>query len=148
LNYKNYHLFFDSNHNQKILIYPLKSKSYVNYSEAVNICKSNNATLIEIESLEKQNIIESFLHQIYNQSIYPHYWLNAFRDSSGTFKWINSGQGFNYQNWYPNTPYSMSSYPNDNYLVIYGYNNIDFGKWYNVLNSYNCNVICETFITI
>ena len=54
--------------NQKILIYPLKSIEHFTYSEAVNICQSNNATLIEIESLEKQKIVESFLHQIYNQT--------------------------------------------------------------------------------
>jgi hypothetical protein len=94
-NLRYYQLFVDSNHNQKILFYALKSKnSAVTQNDAVFICKENNATLIEIES---------FMNQIHNQTSTHYYWLNAFRDSSGQFNWI-SGHDFDYQNWAQGNP--------------------------------------------
>ena len=46
--------------------------------------------------------------------------MNGRRDSSGKFKWINSGNEFSFTNWYSDQPNNSSGY---DYVYVDVYNN-------------------------
>ena len=60
MNWIAFKTFVDSNNKPKTLIFPFKTQSQVNYTEAVRLCNEYNATTVEIETQEKQTIIVSF----------------------------------------------------------------------------------------
>jgi hypothetical protein len=107
------------------------------FTDAVNNCTKFNATLVELQSQQKQSIFESFMREIgepfnTNSTTYDRlnaFWINAHRDSLGRFIWINSGNQFTYTNWDPthHEPNNSSGY---DYVVVSVWNNDWFGKWF------------------
>jgi hypothetical protein len=66
----------------------------------VKLCNSFNATLVELDSSEKELIFLSFVGELGSRAYQlPWIWLNGRRDSSGKWKWINSGKDLKYNNW-------------------------------------------------
>ncbi len=144
-------IFIDDNGKQKSFIIPMNEKGgydLMTFNDAVNYCAKLNSTLIELQSQRKQSIFESFMREIGIIDIYNRtktlgfFWINGRRDSTGKFKWINSGNEFSFTNWRPGFPDS------DNYVVVEVYNNDVFSKWSTGSIGGTYNVICELELNI
>jgi hypothetical protein len=89
-----FELFGNTDGKQKAFLIP--SKEYENthsWDEAVNLCASFNATLVEMDSTDEEFVFLSYLEQLGLQSNrLNHIWLSGHKDSSGKYKWINSGK--------------------------------------------------------
>jgi len=140
--------FIDDNEKQKSFIIPMNKNGIydkMEFNDAVNYCAKFNSTLVEIESQRKQSIFQAFMIEIiepFDSYKLAYFWINGRRDSSGMWKWINSGNEFNYTNW-------NSSQPKNNIGFDYVYVNVEddaddkeFGKWRTTTSTLNL-VICE-----
>jgi hypothetical protein len=135
-------LFTDLNGKNKTFIIPLSAmrKEYT-FDDSVNLCKNFYSTLIEIESLEKQTILESFLSRLgFESNQFLYFWINAERDSSGKWKWLKSDKEFTFTNWYTSNPYTNSDYNN---IYVMTSSTETFGKWVNTPKADTNYVICE-----
>jgi hypothetical protein len=144
LNWVRYKSFIDSNNQMKTLFVPLSKNISAHYNEAVDLCNKSNATLVEIESEDKQKIVESFLKDIVNQGLveYKYFWINGYRDSSGSFMWQRSGKYFNYNNW-------LTGYPKIGANFVYiTLNSAHFGKWVSSDMTDMNSVLCEMSIVL
>lgn len=118
----------------------------MNFNDSVKMCAKYNSTLFEINSPQKQNFFESYISEILKECDLHGVWINALRDSSGIFKWLNSGNEFDFNNWKPNEPLNRKGY---DYVFVDTYagktfnGNNNFGKWISVNDNYNFHVICE-----
>jgi len=133
-----YYLFTDRDGKKKTFLIPMSAtRNRYNFDDSVNLCKNFNSTLIEIESKEKQNLLETFLRQSgINFKQFYGFWINAERNSSGKWKWLKSDKEFTFTNWY-----TISDY---NYIVVNTYSTETFGKWGNYpKTNTNIHVICE-----
>jgi hypothetical protein len=73
----------------------------VEFKEAERICKSNNATMISIHSVEENEFVRSY---VANQSFYsPRVWIGLKRNISQGFRWVDKSP-FNYSKWGTNQP--------------------------------------------
>jgi Notch-like protein len=140
----NFKLFTDSDGKYKALFFHInKTITYAEttWDEAKKTCESLNASLVEIQTIEKQFILESFLGQFRIESNELYYiWLNGHRESSGKWKWITSGKEFTYTNWGSENPKTNSS---RDYIYISFYGHDTFGKWYNYPATEHHHVLCE-----
>jgi len=136
------HLFTDRDGKKKAFLIPMSAmrKTY-NFDDSVNLCKNFNSTLIEIESKEKQNLLETFLRQtgIDFKQFYG-FWINAERNSSGKWKWLKSGKEITFTNWATSHPTTNSDRNNINFILDIPER---FGKWDNVPKTHTRYVICE-----
>jgi hypothetical protein len=139
----NFKLFTDSDGKHKALFFHINKTSlygYTTWDEAKKTCESLNASLVEIQTIEKQFILESFLGQFGLESFKLKYiWLNGRRESSGKWKWITSGKQFTYTNWADSRPTTNSGY---DYILMYFYD-YTFGKWYDNPRTSAYHVLCE-----
>ncbi len=70
-------------------------EDYKTWSEAKNICESNNMTLISIHSKEEND----FVWNLISKSDHLIVWIGGKRNSDhNRHEWIN-GEAFNYTNW-------------------------------------------------
>ncbi len=138
----NYKLFTDTDGKHKALFIPFFEISKPHTWEAANnICAKFNATLVEIRSLEKKFIFELFLSQLGMKSkILNVFWLNGRKDSTGKWKWINSGEEINFLLW--GSSLSLS-YSDNHYVKIY-FDNLN--KLDHSLNTMGCFVACEVCV--
>ena len=90
---------------------------------------------MEIESHEKQSIVETFVYQSYPNN---YFWIGGYKGSDGKFRWMSNGNQFSYTNWYSNEPQS-----NDDSVAISSALQTYDGQWFGLLNTSSCNVICE-----
>ncbi len=129
---------------------------HVVFNDAVNYCAKFNSTLVELHSQRKQSTFESFMREI-GEPLYVNaltdrlnaFWINGHRDSSGKFKWINSGKEFTYTNW--DTEFNEPKYNGGyDYVVASVWNNHLFGKWFTQTINFNgyVHAICELEINI
>jgi hypothetical protein len=143
----NFKLFTDSDGKHKALSFHINKT--ISYSEttwdvAKKICESLNASLVEIQTIEKQLILESFLGQFgFESNKLVYIWLNAHRESSGKWKWITSGKEFTYTNWGKDFPQANSDGSDNGYIAMNFYDKDNFGKWYNTVAKYMRHVVCE-----
>ncbi len=130
------------NTDEKLKAFFIPSKEYErrkSWDEAVNLCASFNATLVEMGSSDKEFLFLSYLGQLGLQSNRLDYiWLNGRKDSSGRWKWINSGKEMTYNNWYITK--RESGY---DYLLMSAYQDGNFGKILNDFKISTHHVICE-----
>jgi len=146
-----YHLFTDVDGKNKAIFIPLGAmKNNYNFDDSVKLCKKFNSDLIEIESSEKQIILESFLSRIDLRSyFFQGFWLNGKRSSdTDTWKWLKSGKEFTFTNYYTDFLYFLSEYDHIIAMAhtsdIFGnYYPEKFGKWYSVEKTTTTRVICE-----
>jgi hypothetical protein len=140
----NFKLFTDSDGKHKALFFHInKTTPYglTTWDVAKKTCESLNASLVEIQTIEKQFILESFLGQFGLESNeLQRVWLNGHRESSGKWKWITSGKEFTYTNWGNGSPTISSGY---DYIYTYFYNKDIIGKWYDILAKSINHVLCE-----
>jgi hypothetical protein len=141
--WNNFKLFTDSDGKHKALFFYMNKHSPYFVStrdEANKTCESLNASLVEIQTIEKQFILESFSGQFGLQSDRLGYILvNGHRESSGKWKWITSGKEFTFTNWADGHPKTNSS---NDYIFINFYNK-DFGKWYDTYATFPSYVVCQ-----
>jgi hypothetical protein len=142
--WNNFKLFTDSDGKHKALFF-YKNKTtpyvYTTWDEAKKACQSLNASLVEIQTIEKQFILESFLGESgFKSAELLLIWLNGRRESSAKLKWITSGKEFTYINWAKDEPQAKSGY---DCIVMSFYNNENFGKWYTIPPSSYEHVVCE-----
>ncbi len=75
----NFKLFTDSDGKQKAFILPLnENKEGKTWDEAVNICAKFNATLVKIDSWQKQFIFQSYLGKVWGPKIFKKFFILAF----------------------------------------------------------------------
>jgi len=137
-----YHTFTDVDGKNKAFFIPVDAvrKGYT-FDDSVKLCNNFNSTLIEIESKEKQNILESFLKQSrIDFNYFAYFWINVERNSSGKWKWLKSDKEFTFTNWATDNPVSNSDYNN---IFVHTYSTETFGKWVNVPKTDKYHVICE-----
>jgi hypothetical protein len=136
--------FTDSDGKHKALFSPINKTNpfyRTTWDVAKKTCQSLNASLVEIQTIEKQFILESFLGQLGLESNKLYYiWLNGRRESSGKWKWITSGKQFTYTNWDSRYPITNSGY---DYIYISFYNSENFGKWKNRYSTDTNHVLCQ-----
>jgi hypothetical protein len=140
----NYKLFTNTDGKMKALFIPFEEGGDFKrcaWDEAIKVCQKYNATFPEIQTIQKQRILESYFGQLGFESkiIISHFWINAHKDSSGKWKWITSGKEISYTNWATNNPSSESG---KDYIFIKFYNE-DLGKWNSCDNSCGPFVVCE-----
>jgi hypothetical protein len=140
----NFKLFTDSDGKHKALFFHINKTNAFNghasWDSAKKSCESLNASLVEIQTVEKQFILESFLGQFGGESNkLVIIWLNGHRESSGKWKWITSGKEFTYTNWAGSYPTTISGWD----YIIMDFNNNNFGKWYNDPATATTHVVCE-----
>lgn len=77
----------------------------VHFSEAEQMCKSHNSSMISIHSREEQDFILALGRQHYTLSGVHWIWLGATRNASDSkeFQW-RDGSGFNFTNWRDGCP--------------------------------------------
>jgi hypothetical protein len=142
--WNNFKLFTDSDGKHKALFFHINKVNPYNRTTwymAKNTCESLNASLVEIQTIEKQFILESFLGQLGFQSHkFDFIWLNGHRESSGKWKWITSGKQFTYTNWADSRPTTNSG---QDYIFTSFYDQVSFGKWENAPSWYTRHVVCE-----
>ncbi len=140
----NFKLFTDSDGKHKALFLHINKTTpygWATWDEANKTCKSLNASLVEIQTIEKQFILESFSGQFGLESDkLLDFWLNGHRESSGKWKWITSGKEFTYTNWGNGYPTTKSGW---DYMFINFYNRDLFGKWIDDPNSTSIHTVCE-----
>jgi hypothetical protein len=140
----NFKLFTDSDGKHKALFFPINKPTPfdgITWDVAKKTCQSLNASLVEIQTIEKQFILESFLGQFGLESNKLYFiWLNGHRESSAKWKWITSGKEFTYTNWSKDEPQAKSGHQNI-YMNFYAKDH--FGKWFASPASGNCHVVCE-----
>jgi hypothetical protein len=142
--WNNFKLFTDSDGKHKALFFHINKtspySSSTTWDDAKKTCKSLNASLVEIQTMEKQFILESFLGQFDLESNrILDIWLNGHRESSGKWKWITSGKEFNYTNWADSQPKTNSGW---DYIIMNLYGKDNFGKWYTIDRG-TTYVLCE-----
>jgi len=141
----NFKLFTDSDGKHKALFFHINKTNAFNghasWDSAKKSCESLNASLVEIQTVEKQFILESFLGQFGGESNkLVVIWLNGHRESSGKWKWITSGKEFTYTNWGSGAPTAVGG---NDYIYMH-FDNVDnFGKWYNYVATGPFHVVCE-----
>ncbi len=132
------------NTDEKLKAFFIPSKEYEtgkSWEEAVNLCASFNATLVEMDSSNKEFLFLSYLGQLGLQSNrLTGMWLNGYKDSSGKWKWVKSGKEMTYNNWASGYPKSDSG---NDYLTMSIYQGNDLGQLYNVPRTSKYHVICE-----
>jgi hypothetical protein len=138
----NFKLFTDSDGKHKALfLYISKTDPFIRWATwgvAKRTCESLNASLVEIQTKEKQFILESFLGQFGIESNKLHkIWLNGHRESSGKWRWITSGKQITYTNWADSQPEAKIGY---DYITIKS-NEYKFGEWYS--DEFFAHVVCE-----
>ncbi len=131
------------NTDEKLKAFFIPSKEYEkekSWDEAVNLCASFNATLVEMDSSDKVFLFLSYLGQLGLQSNrLDGMWLNGHKDSSGKWKWINSGKEMTYNNWCSGCS-DVSGY---DYLGMSTTQGDNLGKLYNRPKTDTHHVICE-----
>jgi hypothetical protein len=136
-----------SNTDEKLKAFFIPSKEYErrkSWDQAVNLCYSFNATLVEMDSSNKEFLFLSYLGELGLQSNRLDYiWLNGYKDSSGKWKWINSGKEMTYNNWYSGFPKNGSGY---DYLLMSIYEDGNFGKILNDFKISTHHVFCEIYV--
>ncbi len=137
-----FELFGNSDGKQKAFFIPAKDyEKDKPWDEAVNICASFNATLVEMDSKDKEFLFLSYLGQLGSQSNrLNRIWLNGYKDSSEKLKWVKSGEQITYNNWLPGNPKSTSGY---DYLGMITTQGSNFGQMFNDPKTGPCHVICE-----
>ena len=120
--------------------------NYVHWDEANEICLKYNATLVEINSQQKQTIFELFLGQLgYADNHFEYFWLNAHRNSSGKWKWLRSGNDITFTKWYDSSyPVGSSGY---DYIYVHSYQSY-IGKWVNQPITNSVYTVCELEINL
>jgi hypothetical protein len=86
---------------------PTVNSRFKSWDESVKQCASFNATLVELDSSYKEFIFLSYLRQSPKNGFWS-VWLNGHKDSSGKWKWINSGKEITYNRWGSDIPTSDS----------------------------------------
>ncbi len=97
------------------------------WSEAKDICQSNDATLISIHSKQEND----FVCNLVKKHSYFWVWIGGKRNSYNRFEWIN-GKAFNYTNWESSQP------DGGHYVAMYGTD----GKWYD-WTAMSASFLCE-----
>ncbi len=144
--WNNFKLFTDSDGKHKALFFHINKTNPYNHSSsawdvAKKTCESLNASLVEIQTIEKQFILESFLGQFgFESNKLGYIWLNGHRESSGKWKWITSGKQFTYTNWADSRPTTNSGW---DYIYTYFDDKDMFGKWHDYPAAYTTHVVCE-----
>jgi hypothetical protein len=138
--------FNDTDGKHKALIYPLiENKKDLTWDKATQICRNFNFSLVEIESSNKQIVVNSFSNQI-SYSLNKDYfdiWLNARQVSTGQFRWLRSNATVNYTNWEDRVPTFTNG---DDYISINYEPKSRFGFWNIRKNDYTSNFICEIIL--
>jgi hypothetical protein len=144
-----YKLFTDSDGKHKALFIPFNKNGDIvdyNFNDAVDVCSKFNATLVEVQSLRKQWILESFLGQLGLVSDHlQNFWLNARKDESGNWKWIKSDKEFTFTNWHKEYPLADIGC---DYLFLHINGADGLVEWRNFPISSTFYVVCEMRINI
>ncbi len=142
-----FELFRNTDEKLKAFFIPSKEhETKKSWDEAVNLCASFNATLVEMDSSNKEFLFLSYVGQLGLQSNRLGYiWLNVHKDSSGKWKWINSGKEMTYNYWYSGNPVSYSGF---DYLLIEIEQGETFGRIYNQPKTSKYHAICEIDVNI
>jgi hypothetical protein len=139
----NYELFTDTDGKRKAFFIPYNEKGnfeVYHWGDASKSCEKFNATLVEVQALQKQNILETYVSQLGLESNrVDWFWLNAQRESNGNWKWITSGKEFTYTNWMADNPKADSGI----YYTIFPSQSSNFGKWYITSSDGNAYPLCE-----
>jgi hypothetical protein len=148
----NFKLFTDSDGKHKALFFHTNKTTPYNgttWDSAKKTCESLNASLVEIQTIEKQFILESFLGQFGAESNKLHgIWLNGHSDSLGEWKWITSGKEFTYTNWAGGSTGGYGFC--DGCIVMDFHNNDNFGKWSDTRGQVlvPVHVVCEIEVNL
>jgi len=141
----NYELFTDSDGKRKAFFIPMNEKSAYErqtWDNANKTCSKFEASLVEVQTWQKQFQLETYLGKLGLQSnlIYS-FWLNGHRDLAGTGKWFwtTSGTEFEYTNWFTDNPRKDVTYDH----LAMDYYETYIGKWYNAPKTYTYFVVCE-----
>lgn len=139
----NFELFTDTDGKHKAFFIPLNKLNPMityNWDEANKKCAELNATLVEIQTSEKQFIFESYLgHLGLKSNELNSFILNGRRDSSGIWKWVTSGKELTFNNWAPNYPSNANGY---DYIYMHFFSS-DLGKWYTTNIEGYLYLVCE-----
>jgi len=139
---RNFYLFTDPDGRSKAFIIPYSTMKFsYNFDDSVHLCNEFNSTLIEIQSPEKQIILEEFLRETESKSeIFKRFWINAQKDSTGKWRWLNTGNELPFTNWGPDQPTADDL--NNNLIIHIEYKQI-YGQWGNIPKTSAVHVICE-----
>ncbi len=139
----NYELFTDIDGKRKAFFIPYNEKGdfeVYHWSDASKSCEKFNATLVEVQTLQKQNILEMYVSQLGQESNrMDWFWLNAHRESNGKWKWITSGKEFTHTNWMTDNPKADSGID----YVLFPSRSSYIGKWYTTSSAGNAYPLCE-----
>lgn len=105
----------------------------VTWDKSVEICKKYNASLVTIESIEKQFFLKIF------GWLGTMFWTSAHKDLNGKWKWIN-GNDILYTNWGEGEPNNQGG--NQNCIRVWDAVSNGTWKW----DDTNCDgvfVVCE-----
>jgi hypothetical protein len=115
----------------------LQSEKFATWENAMKICKKYNASLVSIESEDKnQMIVNKYFKPCPTEPTDAYYsswvWTSGKRDSNGKFKWMSNGNDISYTNWYPNEKDYVDNYDCislGKYCFGGGNEELNNGKW-------------------
>ncbi len=150
-----FELFGNTDGKQKAFFIPSEHPWFglKTWDYAVKVCASFNATLVEMDSSDKEFIFLSYLQQFSRFADFAKIdrfaydiWLNVHKDSSGMWRWINSGKEFTSINWMKDYPKSDSGY---DYLAMHIIQGEHFGKiWNHPKTDAYLYVVCEIDVNL
>lgn len=135
-------IFFDINNNRKLIGIPKnETERSGRWEQSMEICKKYGASLIAIESKEKQFMFEAFIRQFLTISGIYGFWTSGYRDSNGTLKWMGNGNEISYANWLKGQPDNAER--NQNCIMIASYAPYQYYKWHDYYCHATSNIVCE-----
>jgi hypothetical protein len=139
----NFKLFTDSDGKHKAFFIPMNEKNAYDrqtWDNASKTCAKFEASLVEVNTWQKQFLLETYLGQLgLESSLLYSFWLNGSKDLLGKWHWVSDGREFNYTNWLANNPRKDVNY---DHLAMDFYETY-LGKWYNAPKTFTYFVICE-----
>jgi hypothetical protein len=139
----NYKLFTDYDGKHKAFFIPMNEKNAYDrqtWDNANKTCAKFEASLVEVDTWQKQFLLETYLGQLGLESnLLYSFWLNGSKDLLGKWHWVSDNREFNYTNWFTNNPRKEVTY---DHLAMDFYETY-LGKWYNAPKTFTYFVICE-----
>jgi hypothetical protein len=128
------------NNNRQVIAIPRnKYDKSDTWKNSIEICKKYNASLVTIESIEKQFFLQTF------GQLGGNFWTSGHKDLNGNWKWVN-GNEVSYTKWDEHQPDNLGG--NQNCIQVW--NAYPEGNW--KWDDMNCNhinfVVCEFSLNI
>jgi hypothetical protein len=110
----------------------LKSEKIATWENAMEICKKYGASLVSIESEDKnQMIVNKYFEPCTGTADYSDYiWTSGKRDFNGKFKWMSNGNDISYINWHPGYEDLGSCISLGQWCSGGGIDELKNGKWF------------------